>query len=184
MISGALSILKTDKERSKLSKFYEENKERFYAIAFSKLHNREEAEDAVQEAFLRIADKPEKFFEISSNKQVAFTDVIIRNISVDMFKKANKIETVELTDDVSNEDFELPLYEYIMGDISRDELLDFISNLSPLLRDVLELKVVIGLSNHEISQKLSITEGVVRQRLYQARRAIATFIESEDTVSE
>lgn len=184
MISGALSILKTNEERNKLSEIYEENKERFYAIAFSKLHNREDAEDAVQEAFLRIADKPEKFFEIPTNKQVAFADVIIRNISVDMFKESNKIETIELTDDISNEDFELPLNERIMGNISRDELLDFISNLSPLLRDVLELKVVIGLSNYEIAQMLSITENVVRQRLFQARRAITKFIESEDTVNE
>lgn len=184
MISGALSILQTDEERNKLSQFYEENKERFYAIAFSKLHNREDAEDAVQEAFLRIADKPEKFFEISSNKQVAYADIIIRNVSVDMYKKSNKIEAVETMDLISNEDIEIQLDEKIIGNISRDELVDFILKLSPVLRDVLELKVVIGLSNYEIAQKLSITENVVRQRLFQARRAIAKFMESRYTVNE
>lgn len=39
MISAALAILKTDEQRNELSAFYEENKKRFYAIAFSKLNN-------------------------------------------------------------------------------------------------------------------------------------------------
>ena len=181
MISGALSLLKTDEERNRLSEFYEKNKKRFFAIAFSRLHNREAAEDAVQEAFLRLTDKPEKFFTLPANKQVAFADVIIRNISVDMFKESNKIETVEMTDTVSSEGIELPLDEKIVGYISRDGLIDFISGLSSSLRDVLELKVVIGLSNREIAQMLSVTENVVRQRLFQARRAITEFMESENT---
>lgn len=184
MISAALAILETDEQRSKLAEFYKKNKQRFFAIAFSKLHNREAAEDAVQEAFLRLADKPEKFFAIPANKQVAFADVIIRNVSVDMFKQENRIETVEMTDAVSSEGLEIPLDEKIVGYISRDELIGFISGLSPLLRDVLELKVVIGLSNHEIARMLSVTENVVRQRLFQARRAITEFMESGNTPNE
>ena len=69
MLSAALAILKTDEERNKLSEFYEENKDRFYAIAFSKLHNRENAEDAVQDAFLIIADKPDTFFHLTIQKE-------------------------------------------------------------------------------------------------------------------
>ena len=52
MISGALAILETDKQRNELSEFYKENKARLYNFAFSRLHNRESAEDALQEAFL------------------------------------------------------------------------------------------------------------------------------------
>ncbi len=54
MISGALAILETDKQRNELSEFYKENKTRLYRFAFSRLHNRESAEDALQEAFLNI----------------------------------------------------------------------------------------------------------------------------------
>lgn len=62
MISVALAVLETDEQRSELADFYEKNKSRLYMIAFSKLNNRQSAEDAVMEAFLRIADKPERFF--------------------------------------------------------------------------------------------------------------------------
>lgn len=79
MISTALALLETDEQRNILSEFYQKYKNRFYAIAYSKLHGKAAAEDAVQEAFLRIVDKPENFFKIEHNKRVAYADVIVRN---------------------------------------------------------------------------------------------------------
>ena len=42
------------------------------------------------------------------------------------------------------------------------------------------LKVVCELSNSEIAQKLNVSETVVRQRLFQARKSILDFLESGD----
>lgn len=55
MISAALAILETEEERNELSDFYEKYKNRFYAIAFERLHNEQDSEDAIQETFLRSA---------------------------------------------------------------------------------------------------------------------------------
>ena len=175
MISPALAILETEEQRNELSAFYEQYKERFYAIAFSKLHNRVSAEDAVQEAFLRIADKPDKFFEIPQSSRAAFTDMIIMHIAVDMFNKS--IKTAPLGEMAANDLDDVPLDDRVIGSVSKDELIDFISTLSTLQRDVLELKILYGLSNSEIAQKLSVTENVVRQRLFRARRAIKEYLE-------
>ena len=51
MISAALAVLKTDEERNALSEIYTKNIKSFYSIAFSKLHNAHDSEDAIQEAF-------------------------------------------------------------------------------------------------------------------------------------
>ena len=67
MISVALAILENERQREELSEFYEKYKRRFYAIAFEHVHNQEEAEDAVQDAFSAIADKPEIFFTKNEN---------------------------------------------------------------------------------------------------------------------
>ena len=67
MISAALAVLEDEGQREELSEFYEKFKSRFYAIAFEHLHNREEAEDAVQDAFSAITDKPEIFFTKNEN---------------------------------------------------------------------------------------------------------------------
>lgn len=62
MISASLAILETDEQRNKLAEFYRKYKNRLYAIAYSKLNNKQDAEAAVMELFSRIADKPKKFF--------------------------------------------------------------------------------------------------------------------------
>lgn len=51
MISAALAVLETEEQRNELAEFYKKNKNRLYRIAYSKLHNRESSEDAVQETF-------------------------------------------------------------------------------------------------------------------------------------
>lgn len=61
MISAVLALLESDEQRSALAEFYARSKNRLYYIALSKLHNSADAEDAVQEVFSRIADKPESF---------------------------------------------------------------------------------------------------------------------------
>ncbi len=67
MISAALAILESEEQRNELSEFYEENKSRLYSIALERLHNRQDAEDAIQETFLGIAEKPDKFFSLTKN---------------------------------------------------------------------------------------------------------------------
>ena len=47
MIEAALAALENDKQRNELAAFYEQYKNRFYSIAYSKLHNSEEAEDVL-----------------------------------------------------------------------------------------------------------------------------------------
>ena len=180
MISTALALLEPDEQRNVLSEFYQKYKNRFYAIAYSKLHGKAAAEDAVQEAFLRIVDKPENFFKIEHNKRVAYADVIVRNVAIDMFNKNNAYKIEELTEDVSDEAYTLGLEDTVIGSVSKNELLAFILKLPVLQRDILNLKVVFELSNSEIAQKLNVSETVVRQRLFQARKSISSFLESGD----
>lgn len=81
MIQAALAVLENDKQRNELATCYEQYKNRFFSIAYSKLHNSEEAEDAVQEAFLRVANNPNKFFTISPEEKYitdASADELVR----------------------------------------------------------------------------------------------------------
>ena len=70
MISAALAIIENESQRNELSEIYERNIKMFYSIAFSKLHNKQDAEDAIQESFLAIAKNPALLFNIPANKRV------------------------------------------------------------------------------------------------------------------
>lgn len=87
MISAALAIIENESQCNELLTIYEQNIKTFYSIAFSKLYNRQDAGDAVQEAFLAIAQKPELLFNVLYEKRVAYINVIIRNIAYKMWDK-------------------------------------------------------------------------------------------------
>ena len=136
MISAALAVLESEEQRNELSEFYEENKSRLYSIAFERLHNRQDAEDAIQETFLNIADKPEKFFEIPAHKRLPYAVIIIRNVAIDMFNSKNKIS------EQLNQDYELEtisLENHLFDKIAHDEVVSFVNRLSTAQRNVLML---------------------------------------------
>lgn len=178
MIEAALAALENDKQRNELAAFYEQYKNRFFNIAYSKLHNPEEAEDAVQEAFLRVVDNPNKFFEMSNQERVRFVDGIVRHVSVDKFKKKQKNNAI-LIDDIGDDIMSgtiSPEEKYIT-DASADELVQFVLTLPESQRQALFMYIHEKLSYSEISKILGISEDLARKRVSNARKAIKDFAE-------
>lgn len=181
MVLYALALLKSDRQRDEMSEFYRKNKKRFFKVALLKLNRKEAAEDAIQEAFARIAENPETFFRLEHNKRLAFVDIIIRNVAVDMFRKNCREKSEELSEEIlSSVSGEASLEDVVIGSISERELLDFIETLPALQRDVITLKAVCGLTNTEIAEKLNISENAVRQRIFKARNSIKKFLDARD----
>ena len=176
MISAALAILESDEQRNELSEFYEKNKNRFYAIAFEHLHNIQDSEDAIQETFLRIANAPDKFFILNDEKRISYVCAILRNVSIDMFKKNIKEATDEIPDDIVYKNDYALLENSLFNKISHNEILVFIDNLPQLQRNVLKLTCLSGLSIDETAQILKISKSAVNQRLYLARKSIKEFL--------
>lgn len=184
MISATLAILETGEQRNELSEIYETNKNRFYAIAFEHLHNKNDAEDAIQESFLRIAKNPDKFFMLSNNQRINYICVIVRNVSVDIFKKNVKSEADELSGDLMFKNDISPLENSLLNEISHEELMGFIKNLPILQRNVLFLTCLSELSIDETAKILKISKTAVNQRLYLARKSIREYIKERSENNE
>lgn len=175
MFDATFAVIENEKQRSELAEFYSKSKNRLYFIALSKLHNNEEAEDAVQEVFSRIADKPELFFDIPPEKRLAYADVMVKNISIDMFNVKNKMPSEQLCEQL--EDERISLEDALFDKISRDEVIAFINKLPTLQRNVLVLRCFFDLSIDETAQRLDISLTVATKRLALARKAIRKFVE-------
>ena len=178
MISAALSVIEDEKQRNELAIFYEKYKHRFYNIAYSKTKDPDESEDAVQEAFTRIANKPERFFNITSEERLRYVDGIVRHIAVDIFNKRTKIKTISLDemDDVIPSENISPEEKYIT-DVSADDIVRFTLTLPENQRQALFMYVHQRLSYSEISQTLNISEELARKRVSIARKAIKNYVE-------
>ena len=177
MISAAVAILETDAQRNELSEFYERNTDRFLNVALKTLHNKEQAEDAVQEAFLRIANSPDVFFSLGNKDRIRYMCAVVRNIAVDMYKKSRTLGTEELSEDIAYRNDDAPIENSLLADIAREEILAFIDTLPEAQRAVLVLSYASGLSADEIAAALNIPVSAVYKRLYAARKSVRRFIE-------
>ena len=179
MISSALSILRSEQERSQLEEIYITYSNRFYAVAYSKLHNRYDAEDAVIEAFARISSNPEIFFKIPAHKKVSYIDVIIRNIAIDIYNKNHKTSTITYEEALDEPSADIQIDELVIGELSKNDLIEFIRSMPEGKKDALTLKVMYNHTTAEIAKILGITETAARKRLSDAGKMIKAFIEEE-----
>lgn len=177
MISGALAILNSEAQRNEMSAVYEKNKSLFLNIAFKNLQNEEEAEDAVQEAFLEIADKPNTFFSLTENKKIKYMSAVVSNVAINMYNKSKKIPTEELSEEIVYQNDENVIENSFFDKISHEEILAFTETLPDAQRTVLILSYSSGLSADEIARTLDISVSTVYNRLYLARKAIKKFID-------
>lgn len=172
MISAALAVLDTEERRDELSEFYERHKSDLYAFALSRTHNRERAEDAVQEAFLRIAKYPEGFFALPVHKRISYAVIVTRNAIADILgENAKYFELDEATadDGISVEDCSI-------GNIAAEELKAFIRRMPEAQRSAIILKLVHGMTTREIAAALNISEPTARKRVSNAYRSIEKYL--------
>lgn len=178
MISVALAVLQSDEQRNILSEFYEEHKNQFYSLAYSKLHNSEESEEAVQETFLRIVKYPDRFFSIEPHKRLPYAIIIIRNVVLQILEQKGKYKSEELTEEIPDD--QLSVEEISIGNVAHDDLVEFIKTLSEAKKQAVILKGVYGMSTREIAEVLGITESAVRRRIADAYGRIINFARKDN----
>jgi RNA polymerase sigma-70 factor, ECF subfamily len=150
-----------------------------YRVAFSVLRNQADAEDAVQEAFLRVLRHRDSLGEVRDHR--VWLIRIVWNIVLDRKRRA---KTRPETDDVSELARVLP-----SNGLSAEELaaaaqhhahvLACVDQLPAKERQVLMLSAFEELSSVEIATVLGITESSVRSRLFRARNLMAGLLDHE-----
>jgi RNA polymerase sigma-70 factor (ECF subfamily) len=155
---------------------------RLFNLAARLLRQREDAENAVQTAFLNVLEHLDDFREESSF--ATWITRIVTNAALNILRKRSGIVTVPLRETASQEEEgEIPHPEYIAdwrGDPARiveerelRRILDeAIRALPEKLRLVFVLRDVEGLSVRETAQALGIGEANVKVRLLRARLAL------------
>ena len=70
MLLFLLAMLETTEEKQKFAELYEANRDRMFSVAKGILRDNHLAEDAVQQAFLRLIRYPKKIESFSCNGRV------------------------------------------------------------------------------------------------------------------
>jgi RNA polymerase sigma-70 factor, ECF subfamily len=160
-------------DESALAALVDQYANALYRVAFSVLRNPSDAEDAVQEAFLRVLRHRDTLGEVRDHR--VWLIRIVWNIVLDRKRRA---KTRPETDDVAELARVLP-----SSGLSAEELaaaaqhhahvLACVEQLPDKEREVLQLSAFDELSSVEIATVLGITESSVRSRLFRARNLMA-----------
>ena len=149
---------------------------RLFSIAQHITHNREDAEDAVQEAFLKAFRKLTQFQE-NSQFSTWLTRIAV-NESLMKLRKRRSIREVSMDEDLQSGEpissFEFADWapnpeELYRGFELRNILRSELQELRPGLRVVFVLRDIEGLSNDETAEVLELTRVAVKARLWRAR---------------
>ena len=155
--------IKEDKE-SGIKTLFEKYNKTIYAIAFSILKNKENSEDVAQEVYSKLLkldnDKfPEHgeaswIYTVTKNETIAFLRKQKKNIDIDDLYSLES-ESDEIDDIVDMNSY------YAL-----------ISNLNPIDKEIISLRILSDFTFEKISKMLNIPLGTVQWRYYKALHSI------------
>ena len=175
--SAAADRARAQAEEAALAALVDEYSGTLYRVAFSVLRNPADAEDAVQEAFLRVLRHRDTLGEVRDHR--VWLIRIVWNVVLDRKRRA---KTRPETDDITELARVLPASGLSAEEIAsaaqhHSRVLACIDRLPAKERQVLLLSAFDDLSSVEIAGVLGLTESSVRSRLFRARNLMAEMLE-------
>jgi RNA polymerase sigma-70 factor (ECF subfamily) len=147
---------------------FEHHHKKLYSFLFHLLNSKEDAEEIVQETFIKIWEKREDFIEGYPFESFLFK--IAKNAFLNLNrKKVNRRvfeEHLNLLQEISSEKSD----DYIIFKETSDIIDIIISGLSPKRKEIFLLRRIEGLSRQEIAERLGISVVTVDGQLLKANK--------------
>jgi RNA polymerase sigma-70 factor (ECF subfamily) len=143
---------------------------KLFMIAFRIVKNKPEAEDAVQEVFMKMWTMKNKLDEYDDIEAVAVT--IVKNKCIDVVRRRKFSEGAAQPPAVMI--FENPdsPYDQIVANETNEIVRKIISELNPNFRELVQLREIDGLSYEEISSMTGSNVNSIRVSVSRARKII------------
>lgn len=188
-------------------KFVDEYKDKAYSLCIKILKSPEDAEDALQESFLKLYKAIiENQFESNSKLSTYFYSIVY-NTSVDSYKKKKRTGFNMISIDIESSDYsdgdelttgikeKISDYDGVNtdqeknfnADFAKEMIEEYINNLPHQYSIILNMFYLNELSHEEISKILKIPLGTIKNRLFRAREKLKFLIlekYSEEEIKE
>lgn len=157
---------------------FNRHQELVYNVARKMMGNEDDAQDLLQEVFLRVYEKIDKF----KPKPASFSTWLYRltvNLCIDELRKQKKDATiVPLEEALSEMQADTPEDNALSGDLER-QVYKALDSLREKERVIIILRYMEGLSHEELAQVFKCSVGRVKSRLHEARHKLRTILERE-----
>ncbi len=168
MLNVILSAVESQEEKTLIEKLYYEYESQMYSTAFAILQRENDAEDAVQTAFLKIIEYLPKL-NLGLNPQTqSLLTITTRNIALNEIKKRNG----RLKHEINFENIDAIPFIENFDKVSFKEIQSLVAKLPDDLKNVIILRYILDYSPRMISELLDITESAVYKRIAAARKIL------------
>jgi RNA polymerase sigma factor (sigma-70 family) len=154
---------------------------RMYAVCLRYAGNTEEAEDILQEGFIKIFKKLDSFRSEGSFE--GWVRRIFVNTAIEHFRRKRYLMPVTEKEENTIEG----KYTSVLDDLGAKDIMALVQELSPGYRTVFNMYVVEGYTHKEIADMLGISEGTSKSQLSRAKvilqDMVRTYIDKQRGVS-
>lgn len=186
MISAIIAGMEDNYQRKFMENIYEKFYSEMKRKALSVVGNESDAEEIVQECFIKLIRKVDTLMRIDSNKLPLYLFAAVKNTAINFAKHKSYENGFIVHSDEKDAAEWLPDEEGLPERIlSHKEDLEILARALPLLpeRDLrlLEARYVLNLPGDEIAKQFNIAPGSIRTYIMRARRkAYSLFLKEEE----
>ena len=162
------------KERWAQKMLYEEHYPKMMGVCLRYAGSQDEALDILHEGFIKVFKNLRKYQPGTSLN--SWIRRIMVNTAIDYYRKMvrRRTEDIDTAYGVSSADADA------LSQLSEQEILEAIQDLSPAYRAVFNLYIIEGYSHREIADLLEITESTSRSNLVKARLKLQAKLKAKD----
>ncbi len=176
MLAFYLALIDEKEDQEKFEKIYYKYKLLMFSTAKNIFGDVRIAEDAVQEAFIKIAKAVKQIDDVDSHKTRNFTVIITRNTCFDILEKEKRHKGLVSFEEIK--DFDAAV-SFDLSSIDRKEILEAINKLHDEDRDIVLMKFYYNFKEKEIAEFFGLSYQAARKRMQRAKEKLAKYLIKE-----
>ena len=180
MILVYMSMLDSKEDENKFEHLYYTYKSLMYTVAYGILKDEMFAENAVSEAFMRIASNFSKISEVDCPQTKGFVVVIVKNTAISIYNQNKKNTDVSFDEIEGCISYSRNAEDEAFDKFDSDSIKNAIKSLKPMYFEVISLYYGMGYSTSEISKLLGENVETIKKRIQRAKNQLYKIIEKEE----
>jgi RNA polymerase sigma factor (sigma-70 family) len=161
-------------DRSAQKRLYDVFGGKMYAISMRYTKDREDAQDVLQDAFIKVYEHIHNF-RGDSPLEFWIRSIVVNTALKHLKKKKNLVDI----DDVHPTDFDVQTADQAIAGFQWQQLMEFIQELPHGCQTVFNLFAIEGYKHHEIAEMLNISEGTSKSQFARARALLQQKLNKE-----
>jgi RNA polymerase sigma factor (sigma-70 family) len=158
-------------DRKMQYELYERFAPKMYGVCLRYASNNEEAEDILQEGFIKVFKKIGSFRSEGSFE--GWMRRIFVNTAIEHFRRKTYTQPITETEENTVEG----KYLSVLDALAEKDIVQLVQQLSPGYRTVFNMYVIEGYSHKQIADELGISEGTSKSQLSRAKQILQELVQ-------